>query len=257
MYNQGWFKGVYSYEFILQRYKDTIQYLNSVLSENWIYDSGEELTKLTDDELDIFIGLLGIETLEGLHILHNLKNSLYNDVEGHVCEYGVAQGATSVLLANTIKGTNKHLYLFDSFEGLPRPSKDDLLINDIFNLGNMSKYEGTMKCGSNQVINRLQMYGLTNNITIVPGFIEHTINKTPDKVSFALVDFDFYEPIKLTLEHLHDKLPKHGVIFVDDYKFFSSGVEKAVHEFLEKHSNYTFKPSEKHEGNFCVMTKDE
>jgi hypothetical protein len=51
---------------------------------------------------------------------------------GHVCEFGVAQGATSALLASEIMGdAQRDLHLFDSFEGLPRPTAKDELKNDI------------------------------------------------------------------------------------------------------------------------------
>jgi O-methyltransferase len=56
-------------------------------------------------------------------------------VEGDVCEFGVAQGAISAVLAHEIKNTNKNIWLFDSFEGLPEPSEKDILINDLFHFG--------------------------------------------------------------------------------------------------------------------------
>ncbi len=68
-------------------------------------------------------------------------------LDGDVCEFGVAQGATSALIANEIRGTEKDLWLFDSFEGLPKPTDHDILIDDIFNLGSIDRYQGTMACG--------------------------------------------------------------------------------------------------------------
>jgi O-methyltransferase len=40
--------------------------------------------------------------------------------------------ATSALLANEIRSTERTLWLFDSFKGLGKPSEKDLLIDDIF-----------------------------------------------------------------------------------------------------------------------------
>ena len=93
----------------------------------------------------------------------------------------------------------KDLFLFDSFEGLPKPSKEDGLKDDIFNLGDMSRYEGTMKCHRQECMGRLQMHNLhlNGNIKVVPGFVENTLQHSPDKVCFAFIDFDFYEPIVL------------------------------------------------------------
>ena len=90
-------------------------------------------------------------------------------LDGDVCEYGVAQGATSTLIAKTINGM-KDLFLFDSFEGLPKPSKEDGLKDDIFNLGDMSRYEGTMKCHPQECMGRLQCitYILMGTLKLFP-----------------------------------------------------------------------------------------
>lgn len=250
MDDKQWKQTNYPYDFILHRYKDVIQNLNYIMKKELVYLDD----KLTDKELDIFSELLGTETIEGLFILNAIKKTI--DIEGNICEYGVAQGATSTLIANTISHTNKKLYLFDSFVGLPRPTKEDELKDDIFNLGSMTAYEGTMACHPNECIYRLQKMSLANEkIQIVCGFIDKTINNTPEKVSFAFVDFDFYLPIKIVLEHLHDRLSHGGIIIVDDYDFFSTGVKKAVAEFLSDKNDYHFFVPNKEYGNFCIIEK--
>lgn len=248
--DKKWQEANYPYDFILSRYRDLVQSLN--------WSMGSELAylpdKLTDKELDIFSGLLGTETVEGLYILNAIRKTL--NVEGNVCEYGVAQGATSTLIANAIAPTNKRLYLFDSFSGLPKPTKEDELKDDIFNLGNMEAYEGTMACNPQECLYRLQRAGLVSEkIYMVPGFIEDTIQNTPDQISFAFVDFDFYQPIKVALDHLHSRLSRRGIIIVDDYDFFSTGVEKAVTEFLADKDDYIFTVPSKEHGNFCILEK--
>lgn len=112
--------------------------------------------------------LLGTSVIEAMYILEFLNKSL--KLEGDVCEFGVAQGATSVLLANEIRTTPKNLWLFDSFKGLPKPSEKDLLIDDIFNLGSMDKYEGTMCCEVEEVITRLKEISFPfSRVKIIPG----------------------------------------------------------------------------------------
>ncbi len=61
--------------------------------------------------------LIGTSISEAIYILESLHAGL--QVEGDICEFGVAQGATSKLLASEIMDTDRELYLFDSFEGLP------------------------------------------------------------------------------------------------------------------------------------------
>jgi hypothetical protein len=252
MYNKQWYQGTYTFDFIVQRYKENTQTLNKVFKDK--YGLNHLPDKLSDEELDIFSGLLGVEANEGLFLLNYLKQCL--SLDGDVCEYGVAQGATSTLIAKTINGA-KDLFLFDSFEGLPKPSEEDGLKDDIFNLGDMSRYEGTMKCHPQECMARLQMHNLhlNGNIKVVPGFVENTLQHSPDKVCFAFIDFDFYEPIKITLQYLHERLVKGGIFFVDDYDFFSTGVEKAVKEFLEDTDCYKMFVPEKWVGNFCILEK--
>src|SRR3989442_389218 len=68
------------------------------------------------NRVELLAQLLGTEVSEGLYILNYLHKSLA--IEGDACEFGVAQGATSALLANEIRDTRKKLWLFDSFKGL-------------------------------------------------------------------------------------------------------------------------------------------
>lgn len=207
---------------------------------------------------ELMTQLLGTQLSEALHLVWHLNHALA--FEGAVCEFGIAQGATSALIANEIRETNKELWLFDSFEGLPKPTDRDILIDDIFNLGSIDKYQGTMACGQEQVIGRLSSIGFPRQrVKLVPGFIEETArNKDlPEKVCFAYVDFDFYEPIKIALQLLDPRLPVGGVVIVDDYGFFSEGAQAAVDEFVESRgSRYLKEPSPEWASKFCVLRRE-
>jgi hypothetical protein len=81
----------------------------------------------------------------------------------------------------------------------------------------------------------------------------------PDKVCFAYVDFDYYEPTKLALEFLHRITPSGAILIVDDYDYFSTGAKAAVDEFRrDKNSGETsyacFVPDTRY-GHFAVLTK--
>src|SRR5688572_5503346 len=201
--------------------------------------------------------LLGTSSGEAMYILAALHRSL--SCEGDVCEFGIAQGATSALLANEISETDKKLWLFDSFEGLPKPTEKDKLIDDIFNLGSMEAYTGQMAWDVSMVKNRLQSIAFPlSRVEIVPGVIEKTIHlsRLPKSVSFAYVDFDFYEPILIALNYLHHHMPFGGHIVVDDYGWFSSGAQTAVDEFTAAHAgNYDITFPIKSAGHFVVLRK--
>jgi glycosyltransferase involved in cell wall biosynthesis len=103
---------------------------------------------------ELMAQLLGTSIGEAMYVLNALHESLH--LPGDVCEFGVAQGATSALIANEIGPTAKRLWLYDSFHGLPRPSAKDQLKDDIFSLGSIERYEGEMRCDSAEVQLRLQ-----------------------------------------------------------------------------------------------------
>jgi len=97
-----------------------------------------------------------------------------------------------------------------------------------------------------------------SRIKIIPGFIEQSIKarNLPEKVCFAYVDFDFYEPIKVALQFLHKTLQENGFIIIDDYDYFSTGAKTAVDEFMEVHRDqYKFSLPIESAGHFCILRK--
>jgi hypothetical protein len=184
------------------------------------------------------------------------------DLPGDICEFGVAQGETSALLANEIRDTTKRLHLFDSFEGLPRPTDKDQLKDDIFNLGTMEAYEGTMACSEDMVMDRLASIAFPHSrVEIHRGFVEKTLTEgnLPRTVSFAYVDLDFFEPIKLALDFLDTVAVRGTTIIVDDYDFFSTGAKTAVDEFVARSNSrdacYELRVPSNEYGHFAVIKR--
>jgi len=236
-----------------QQLMKALNEINSLYSEFVFHDD----RKYDDVQLSLQKNLIGTGFGEGLYVLDSLRHSLA--IEGDVCEFGVAQGATSALIANELKSTGKNLWLFDSFEGLPKPTEKDTLINDIFNLGSMEAYQGTMACPMDMVKIRLSAIDFPSERTrIVKGFIEKTIfdPNLPGKVCFAYIDFDFYEPILIALNYLDRVLQPGGFVIIDDYNFFSEGVKIAVDEFFMAHrEQYELHFPNTSAGFFCILRK--
>jgi O-methyltransferase len=212
---------------------------------------------VSDRRTELLAGLYGTNITEGMYLLEYLHKSLH--CEGDVCEFGVAQGATSALIANEIRSTEKNLWLFDSFRGLPKPTEKDELIDDIFDLKTIENYEGEMACPVEMVESKLNAIQFTRERTrIVAGFIEETLASLhlPHQVCFAYVDFDFYEPILTALHFLHERLSPNGYIMIDDYGFFSSGAQTAVDEFVSEGGDiYELSLPPKSAGRFCILHK--
>jgi deoxyxylulose-5-phosphate synthase len=127
----------------------------------------------------------------------------------------------------------------------------------------MEDYTGGMAYPEERVKGRLQAVGFSKDRQVIhKGFIEQSLQNNsnlPEKVSFAYVDFDFYEPIKTGLEFLHNVTSKGSIVIIDDYDFFSTGAKTAVDEFVqEKNSNTPIYdciiPSTNY-GHFAILTR--
>ncbi|HWA85176.1 MAG TPA: glycosyltransferase [Opitutus sp.] len=207
--------------------------------------------------LPLMAKLIGTGIGEAMYLLGELHASMAD--AGDICEFGVAQGATSALLANEIRATPKKLWLYDSFAGLPKPSTHDQLKDDIFNLGSIERYEGEMRCDSAEVEFRLAQIGFPKDRYLIrAGWVHETLrdDNGPAAVSFAYVDFDFYEPILHTLDHLDRHLTPNGRIVVDDYDHFSTGAKTAVDEFIQKTAGrFELVKPLPFAGAFCILRR--
>ena len=259
---------------IKDKLKKILNYSNSLNNEirrKLDETIGYELNKIFSDDsninnkkIEIFkkliLGLIGTSPIEGLKILDSLKKT--SILEGDVCEFGVAQGKTSKLIASFLKNKNKKLYLFDSFSGLPSPSKEDQLKDDIFNLKDIKKYAGKMSHPVEKVINELKDINFSEkNIVINKGYFNQKSlkgMKIPEKISFAYLDFDFYEPTYDALNFMDKYLSPNGIIIVDDYDFFSTGVKTAVDKWInEKKEKYSIKKIKTSLASFVIITNKE
>ncbi len=235
-------------KFIKNYIKKYISFINSINNkreislDEIITQNLNQILNVDEKNIDytknLLKDLIGVSLVQGLKILDSLNKTI--KIDGDVCEFGVAQGKTSKLIGHFIKDTNKKLFLFDSFKGLPKPSEKDELKDDIFNLGDIKKYEGKMSHAEYKVINELKSINFNKDKLIInKGFFneDSKINmKLPKLVSFAFLDFDFYQPTLDGLNYLNNVLNVGGIIIVDDYDFFSTGAKTSVDEWFKINS---------------------
>jgi len=219
---------------------------------------------ICEDELrpKLLARLMGTPPSEAYYIVEALARC--GHVEGDMCEFGVAQGETSALIANElVRFPGKVLHLFDSFEGLPNPTEKDRLKDDVSGLGSMEAYAGTMSCAQDMVRARLASLRFPPSRCVIhKGFIEkliHSDRTLPKRVCFAYVDFDLYEPIRIALDFLHTTTSPGAIIMVDDYDYFSTGAKTAVDEFVhgrnaDRPIYHLFVPDKRY-GCFAVLTR--
>ena len=149
--------------------------------------------------------------------------------EGDFVELGCYKGDTSLLLAEVLKGTNKKLWLYDSFEGLPKKSKeDDSEIGKDFQ-------EGVLTVSKREVKQRFLRAGFKLPIINKAWFSELGQEDLPEKIALAFLDGDLYQSIKDSLRLVAVKMVKGGVIMIHDYNNPAlPGVSQAVNEWREE-----------------------
>lgn len=185
---------------------------------------------------DGYIQPLRAETMIGMPRLSNfqwcIEQAVENKIEGDIIETGVWRGGACILATAVVQalGSDKKVYVSDSFEGLPKPeakySADD---NDPHHTLEH------LKISLDTVKNNFDRYGFLNdNVVFIKGFFKDSLQKVPfKKLSVLRMDGDMYSSTWEVLTLLYDKLSIGGYLIVDDYNALPA-CKKAVTDFREK-----------------------
>lgn len=175
-----------------------------------------------------------VSEVETAKILEMARGAM--SVPGDFAEFGCYKGDTSLLLAEILRGSDKKLWLYDSFEGLPEKSAEDFS-----ELGRDFK-GGELFVTKRAVKERFLRAGLPVPVIKKAWFSELTSEDLPEKIAFCFIDGDFYESTRDALRLVASKMVPNGVILVHDYDNPAlPGVAKAVDEWLVRnpHSQAT------------------
>lgn len=162
--------------------------------------------------------------------------------EGAFVECGVWKGGSIGVMAYAAHQANsgRKIWLFDSFEGLPEPTRHDGKMAEEYASQKASgKLEPIAKCVAPlEDVERLFFSILRfrrENIVIQKGWFQDTIPFIKDQIgaiAILRIDADWYESTRFVLEHLYDHVISGGYIILDDYGYWE-GCRKAVHEFFQ------------------------
>jgi hypothetical protein len=134
----------------------------------------------------------------------------------------------------------RQIWGFDSFEGLPEPSSDD--VNEESD-NTVHVQAGTIGDASlNGVTQMLESFkfskGLMDNVHLVPGWFEDTLPSFSTKIALLHIDVDLHDSYLTVLNELYDQVVAGGVIAFDEYKSpwdveRFPGAAKAIDSFFE------------------------
>jgi O-methyltransferase len=165
-----------------------------------------------------------------------------NNIEGSFVECGVWKGGSSMCAALTFlrydrSGKYRDFYMYDTYEGMPEPDKQDSALGlDTFKVWkSRQKADHNEWCyGALDIVkaNLTSTKYPSEKINYVKGKVEDTIpGVLPGKIALLRLDTDFYSSTKHELKYLFDLVVKGGVIIIDDYGYWD-GCRQAVNEYF-------------------------
>ena len=195
-------------------------------------------TQLTNQLLPFTMG--GRKALENAFDIVKLIED--NAIPGVFIECGVAEGGTAAMLgmAHRELGSGKReMWFFDSYEGLPEPTKEDY---EDGKTGNFIRPLPKGAClGTIEQVSELLFSTLKfqkDDVHLVKGWFQDTVPKLRDTmgvVAILRLDGDWYESVKIPLDNFYHNLSPGGVVIVDDYAT-CFGSKKATDEFRTEHN---------------------
>lgn len=152
-------------------------------------------------------------------------------IEGDLVECGTWNGGSGAVIAHAARlngGKARHLWLFDSFRGLPPTTEEDGRI--------AQAHVGTLVADPGRVREVLGRVGTPDQqVHIVPGWFRETLpSASIERIALIHIDADWYDSVKLCLEHFYDRISPNGVVVLNDYGAWQ-GAKRAVDEFIVQH----------------------
>ncbi|HMS93066.1 MAG TPA: TylF/MycF/NovP-related O-methyltransferase [Candidatus Saccharibacteria bacterium] len=163
-------------------------------------------------------------------ILRELEKVLTAGVAGDVVEFGCYVGTASVPVGQRLMRTDKKLYLYDSFEGLPEKTREDESPTGV------QFVAGELLATKKQLIKNFKQAHVPLPVIIKGWFSDLTPTHVPNQIAFAYLDGDYYHSVLDPLKLIWDRLAPGAIILVDDYANEAlPGAAKAVDEWLRTH----------------------
>jgi hypothetical protein len=163
-------------------------------------------------------------------------------IPGAVLESGVWKGGSSMAAAISLLKAgerDRDIYLFDTFEGIPKPDEIDTLTLtnessvDLWEKENAKGDALWLEAKLEEVRGNMARTGYPmERIHFVKGLVEDTIpTQAPAQLALLRLDTDWYASTKVEMEELWPKLSAGGILIIDDYGHLE-GSRRAVDEYL-------------------------
>lgn len=164
-----------------------------------------------------------------LSIIYGLAREVCEDgIEGDIVECGVCNGGSAAAAAWAIRSvSDRRLWLYDTFEGIPAPTAMD---GDHAQL-----FTGDFVGAINSVYEVLERVGFPIERAIFrKGLFQDTFKEQrPHKIALLHLDSDWYESVLLTLQTFYPVVSDGGFIILDDFGHWE-GARRAFYAFCRQ-----------------------
>ncbi len=174
------------------------------------------------------------QTMVGAKRLRNVRRCVQeviaDGVRGDLIEAGAWRGGVTILIKAILDAygaDDRHLYVADSFAGLPAPNPDLYPLD----ADDLNYTDPQLAVPLEEVKGNFERYGLLDDrVHFLEGWFADTLPSVRDR-SWALIrlDGDLYESITDSLLNLYPGLSRGGYVIVDDFVF--DNCRAAVEDF--------------------------
>jgi hypothetical protein len=195
--------------------------------------------ELTHDDWNVIQAVKPFTMTSELRIAALIKAVRYvvhAGIPGDFVECGVWRGGSMMAVALTLLNLqvrDRHLYLYDTFEGMPPPTAADVDIMGKTAADQLVHEIVQARSPFEEVKAAIGRTGYPQQlIHMVKGKVEETLPATiPDRIALLRLDTDWYESTRHELIHLYPRLAMHGPLIIDDYGHWQ-GARRAVDEYF-------------------------
>jgi O-methyltransferase len=202
-----------------------------------------------DPSISETIRVVNPYTMTSVHRLVALCDAVQyvvrNQVPGDIVECGVWKGGSMMAIARTLMQANdqsRHLYLFDTFEGMTPPGDKDISAqgqsaSELLSIEDKGDSQSVWCVATlDEVRSVIGSVGYeSSKVHFVKGRVEETLPEmAPERISLLRLDTDWYESTRHEMEQLFPRLSKGGVLIMDDYGHWQ-GARQAIDEYIKEY----------------------
>lgn len=171
------------------------------------------------------------------------KHAIAADIDGDFVECGVWRGGNAIAAKLTFQnyGSDKGVWLFDTFSGMTAPSEVDTSrfargpVVEQFRRLQKEQHNEWCFASLDEVKGNFEKAGAgLDGVRFVAGDVTKTLadqKNLPAQISVLRLDTDFYDSTKAELEILYPRLSVRGSLLIDDFGHWD-GARRAIEEYF-------------------------